>query len=79
MKSPRLVMRIHALARSQALGQVSTDDPRKLVEDGEMPLPKKSQAWGPLFRGKHWMPLYQTPSVWPPNHGRHIWVYRWID
>ena len=72
-------MRAYALARSQAFGEVCTDHLHKLVEDGEMPPPKKSQAWGAILRGRHWMFLFELPSSWPSNHGRNIDMVRWIE
>mgnify|MGYP001559358421 CR=1 FL=1 len=72
-------MRVHALARSLAIGEVSTDDLRQLVEDGEMPPPKHPQAWGCVLRSRHWVYLHEQPSIWPSNHGRRVTVWRWID
>lgn len=72
-------MRVHALARSLALGQVSTDDLRQLVEDGEMCQPCHPQSWGCIFRGKHWMYMGQHTSTYASNHGRRIQIWRWVD
>ena len=73
------LMRLYGVARSEALGQVSTDDLRMIVQDGHMLPPKRPQSWGCIFRGKHWMYLGQEMSSHASNHGRRITVWRWVD
>lgn len=72
-------MRDRARAISLSLGSVSTDNLRRLVEDGEMPPPIMPQSWGTLLRGKCWVYMGQEMSAHASNHGRRINVYRWME
>lgn len=72
-------MRDRARAISQSLGSVSTDNLRRLVEDGDMPPPVMPQSWGTLLRGKCWVYIGQEMSLHASNHGRRINVYRWME
>jgi len=64
---------------SLAMGSVTTDAIQMMVRDGEMPAPTKPQAYGSIFRGKHWMYFGRERSVIVTNHGRFVVLWRWID
>ncbi len=58
-------------------GHVTTDDLRDFA-DAEDLQPTHQNAWGSIFRGKHWKPVGRCRSTRAAAHGRTIitWVWR---
>ena len=71
--------REYAKGISLAMGTVTSDAIHRAVDQGDMPAPTKSQSYGCLFRGQHWMYMGMAPTTIATGHGRRIIVWRWID
>jgi hypothetical protein len=70
-------MREHAKVISLTLGEVTADDVRQFARDIEWQ-PESPNAYGAVFRGKHWQCIGRTKSKHPGNHAREIRVWRWV-
>lgn len=71
--------REYAKLVSLAMGTVTSDAIHRAVDQWDMPAPIKSQSYGCLFRGAHWMYMGMTPTTISTGHGRRISIWRWID
>lgn len=69
-------MRTWAVMICQSRGSVTTDDLRWHCKAGDQP--HSENAWGAVFRGKHWRKAGAITSTWPSNHYREIKVWEWV-
>jgi hypothetical protein len=60
---------------SRGFGEVTSDDLRLWCDKNDCQ-PKHPNAWGSVFRGKHWVAIGLRRSTYPSNHGRRIVVWR---
>jgi len=70
-------MRHHARYVSLREGKVTADN----VRDHARAIgwkPDKPNAYGAIFRGKHWRCIGRTKSTWPGNHAREIRIWKWV-
>jgi hypothetical protein len=70
-------MRRAAKACCMVRGHVTTDYLREYAACHDIE-PHHPNAWGAIFRGKHWVPVGFTKSRLPSNHSRIIRVWKWV-
>lgn len=70
-------MRHAAKAFCMVNGTVSTDELRQYAAEFDIK-PHHPNAWGAIFRGRHWVPVGFTKSRLPSNHSRVIRVWQWV-
>jgi len=70
-------MRDHARVISLMTGEVTADDVRQHAREMEWQ-PESPNAFGAVFRGRHWLCIGRTKSKHPGNHAREIRVWKWV-
>lgn len=70
------VMREVALKIWEEAGWVTVDQLRRYADDHKFQ-PQHQNAWGAIFRGKHWRCTGRTKSTYASNHAREVkvWIY----
>lgn len=68
------LMREQALLIAERNGTVTSDDLREYANLHGI-MPKHPNAWGSIFRGKHWRCVGRTKSRLTSNHRREIKVW----
>ena len=73
------VEEMRQFARNLSLwnGQVCADDVRRRAHSLDWP-PDSPNAYGAIFRGKHWRCIGRKKSEHPGNHAREIRVWKWV-
>ena len=71
------VMRERAIKISDVYGSVCADDLRTYAASTGF-YPASPNAWGAIFKGKHWKFVDWTKSKIPSNHARaiRVWEYQ---
>ena len=71
-------MRTLAIAWAQDFGYVCADDLRPFTNT--IPFqPNHPNAWGAVFRGRHWKMIGRRKSRYTSNHAREIKVWRYKE
>jgi len=70
-------MRWWAKHQSRQHGKVSADDVRRFSRQLDWQ-PESPNAYGAIFRGKHWQCIGRKKSEHPGNHSREIRVWKWV-
>ena len=71
-------IRAHAVTISAERGGVSAGDLRR-VADMFNRQPHHPNAWGAVFRGKHWKHVGYIPNAKPSAHARIVRVWRYEE
>ena len=71
-------MRRHARKLAIENGRVTCDQLRRFADE-HLIFPKHQNAWGAIFRGKHWRMTGRTQSKIASNHARWIAVWEWTE
>jgi len=70
-------MRTYAKTFADSYGTVTSDDLRKYAAQ-YCKAPHHPNAWGAIFRGKHWKSVGFTRSSFVGNHARTIRIWQYI-
>lgn len=66
-----------AKTRCQFNGSVSIEDVREWADSMEL-APSHPNAWGCVFKGKHWVPCGDIKSAIPSAHHRRVLLWRYV-
>jgi hypothetical protein len=65
-----------AISRSNWNGSVSIEDVRDWADSMGL-VPSHPNAWGVVFKGKHWKPCGECKNTIPSTHHRRILLWKW--